>query len=124
MAVPLCNTTVLRDIHRMNIDECNSVENIGVDDWAFRKGVTYGSIIINLDTGLVIDLLGERNQDSFGTWLEKHQKVGMVSRDRFNEYSSAISSSGMDITEVADRFHLIKNISDCVTKVISENYAD
>lgn len=35
-----------------------------------------------------------------------------------------IFSSGMDITEVADRFHLIKNMSDCVTKVISENYAD
>ena len=124
MGVPLCNTTVLRDIHRMSIDEYNSVENIGVDDWAFRKGVTYGSIIINLDTGLVIDLLGERNQDSFETWLEKHQKVALVSRDRSTEYSSAISSSGMDITEVADRFHLVKNMSDCVTKVISENYAD
>ena len=98
MGVPLCNTTVLRDIHRMNIDEYNSVENIGVDDWAFRKGVTYGSIIINLDTGQVIDLLGDRNQDSFGTWLEKHQKVGLVSRDRSTEYSAAISSSGMDIT--------------------------
>lgn len=124
IGVPLCNTTVLRDIHRINIDEYRSVENIGVDDWAFRKGVTYGSIIINLDTGLVIDLLGDRNQDSFGAWLEKHQKISLVSRDRSTEYSAAISSSGMNIIEVADRFHLVKNMSDCITKVISENYAD
>lgn len=122
--IPLCNTTVLRDIHRMNVDEYNCVENIGIDDWAFRKGVTYGSIIINLDTGQAIDLLGNRNQDSFEAWLENHQKVSLVSRDRSTEYSAAISSSGMNITEVADRFHLIKNMSDCITKVISENYAD
>jgi transposase len=108
----------------MNVDEYNCVENIGIDDWAFRKGVTYGSIIINLDTGQAIDLLGNRNQDSFEAWLENHQKVSLVSRDRSTEYSAAISSSGMNITEVADRFHLIKNMSDCITKVISENYAD
>ena len=124
VGIPLCNTTILRDIHRINVDEYSSVENIGIDDWAFRKGTTYGSIIVNLNTGLVIDLLGSRNQDSFEVWLENHQKVSLVSRDRSTEYSAAISSSGMEITEVADRFHLIKNMSDCITKVISENYAD
>lgn len=108
----------------MNVDEYSSVEKIGIDDWAFRKGITYGSIIVNLDTGQVIDLLGDRDQDGFGAWLENHQEVSLVSRDRSTEYSAAISSSGMAITEVADRFHLIKNMSDCITKVISENYAD
>lgn len=95
IGIPLCNTTVLRDIHRMNVDEYSSVENIGIDDWAFRKGVTYGSTIVNLDTGLAIDLLENRNQDGFESWLENHQKVGLVSRDRSTEYSVAISSSGM-----------------------------
>lgn len=122
--IPLCNTTVLRDIHRMQVDKYSSVQNIGIDDWAFRKGITYGSIIVNLDTGLVVDLLGDRNQNSFETWLENHPKITLVSRDRSTEYSAAIASSGMRITEVADRFHLVKNMSDCITKVLSENYAN
>ncbi len=124
LGIPLCNTTVLRDIHRMNVDKYSSVRNIGIDDWAFRKGITYGSIIVDLDTGQVIDLLGDRNQDSFETWLETHPNVVLVSRDRSTEYSAAIASSDKCITEVADRFHLVKNMSDCITKVISENYAN
>jgi len=124
MGIPLCNTTVLRDIHRIRIPENKEITNIGIDDWAFRKGINYGSIIVNLGTGHVIDLLGDRERDSFSKWLECHQQVSLVSRDRSTEYSTAIALSGKRIIEVADRFHLIKNMSDCVTKTISENYSD
>lgn len=124
IGIPLCNTTILRDIHRMSIAPGHSIKNIGVDDWAFRKGITYGSIIVDLDTGNVIDFLGNREEDSFRAWLIKHPNISLISRDRSTDYSSAISSSGMNITEVADRFHLVKNMSDCLTKIISDHYAD
>lgn len=124
VGIPLCNTTILRDIHRMSIMPRDSVKNIGVDDWAFRKGITYGSIIVDLDIGRVIDLLGDRGKDSFRTWLFRHPNISLVSRDRSTDYTSAINSSGMKITEVADRFHLVKNMSDCLTKIVSDHYGD
>lgn len=55
------------------------VIRIGVDDWAQRKGSKYGSIIIDLDQSIVIDLLADREQDSFGIWLEHHRAVELAS---------------------------------------------
>lgn len=120
--IPVCNTTILRDLHRTQIADHKHVRRIGIDDWAFRKGVDYGSIIIDMDTGHVIDLLGDREHDSFKSWLDGHQDVCLVSRDRSTEYSAAIANTGRRICEVADLFHLVKNMSECVTKIISDNY--
>lgn len=114
----------MRDLHRMKIPESKDVSHIGIDDWAYRKGVTYGSIIVNLDTGKVIDLLDDRGVDSFQEWLDNHDQAGIVSRDRSTDYSSTITATGRHIVEVADRFHLNKNMSDCVTKVIGSHYEE
>ena len=65
---PLSGDTVLRDIHRMSVPERCEVKEIGVDDLAFRKGVTYGNIIVSLETGSVIDLLLDKDVKSFQTW--------------------------------------------------------
>lgn len=100
------------------------IREIGVDDWAWRKGVYYGSIIIDYENGWPIDLLGDRDTESFRQWMEKHGQVSLVSRDRSTDYSSAIASTGRPITEVADKFHLVKNITDRMTKLVAENYAD
>ena len=124
IGIQVSGDTVLRDLHRMPVPECAEVQKIGVDDWAFRKGVTYGSIIVSLETNSVIDLLGERDVDSFHGWLDNHSQVSVVSRDRSTDYSAAIAATGRNITEVADRFHLNMNMSDCVTKVIGSHYDD
>lgn len=122
--IPLCNTTVLRDIHRLSVPEYPDVSCICVDDWAFRKGQTYGSIIIDYQTSHPIDLLNGRDEVCFRKWLDTHRSVKLVSRDRSTDYSAAIKSTGRKVTEIADLFHLIKNISDKVTDTISANYAD
>jgi transposase len=124
IGIPISGDTVLRDLHRIPVPECAEVENVGVDDWAFRKGVTYGSIIVDLNSGSVIDLLGDRNVESFKCWLDKHPEVSVVSRDRSTDYTAAIAATGRDITEVADRFHLSKNMSDCLAKVLGSHYED
>lgn len=94
----------------------------GLSEKDFRKGVTYGSIIVSLETGSVIDLLGDRDVKSFQAWLDEHVQVEVVSRDRSTDYTAAIAATGRNITEVADRFHLNINMSDCVTKVIGSHY--
>lgn len=124
MGIFISSSTVLRDIHRMRPSNYEAVEKIGVDDWAWRKGITYGSIIIDYTNGWPIDLLGDRGTESFRDWMEQHEKVHTVSRDRSTDYSSAIASTNRRITEVADKFHLVKNITDRITKLVSENYAD
>ena len=124
LGIRISASTVLRDLHRMRPSKHEDVTKIGVDDWAWRKGVRYGSIIIDYERGHPIDLLGDRGADSFEKWIEEHKKVGVVSRDRSTDYSSAIASSERPITEVADKFHLIKNITDRMAKLIAENYSD
>lgn len=124
MGIHISSSTVLRDLHRMNPSAYEDVREVGVDDWAWRKGVTYGSIIIDYENGWPIDLLGDRNTASFRQWMEEHEAVRVVSRDRSTDYSSAIASTGRKIIEVADRFHLVKNITDRMIKLIAENYTE
>lgn len=124
MSIPLSDSTVLRDIHRMPLPVYPDIDQIGVDDWAFRKGCTYGSVIVNLRTGMIIDLLGDREAESFRVWLERHLQVLLISRDRSSDYSAAVASTGRFIKEVADHFHLVKNASDMITRIISEKYED
>ena len=124
MGIHISSSTILRDIHRMRPSSYEEVKQVGVDDWAWRKGVTYGSIIIDLENGWPIDLLGDRETDSFRCWMDGHKQVCLVSRDRSTDYSSAIAALDKPIDEVADKFHLVKNAYDRFSKLIAENYDD
>ena len=124
LGIPVSSSTVLRDLHRMHPSSYEDVREIGVDDWAWRKGVTYGSIVIDLKEGRPIDLLGDRETDSFREWMQCHGQVELVSRDRSTDYSSAIAALDKPVTEVADKFHLVKNIYDRFGKLIAEHYDD
>lgn len=124
IGIHISSSTVLRDVHRMRPSDYRDVRQIGVDDWAWLKGVTYGSIIIDLENGWPIDLLGDRETESFRKWMEQHGDVRLVSRDRSTDYSSAVAMTGRKIDEVADKFHLVKNISDRMTKLVAEKYAE
>lgn len=124
LGIPISSSTILRDLHRLRPQEYMDVEKIGVDDWAQRKGVTYGSIIIDIQNRHPIDLLGNREMESFRDWMARHESVNLVSRDRSTDYSAAIASTGRPIVEVADKFHLIKNILDRMTKLLGEHYSE
>ena len=118
----ISKSTVLRDLHRLRVPEFTDVQKIGADDWAFRKGIDYGTIIIDISRGVPVDLLGTRNEADFSSWLKTHRDIWLVSRDRTTEYSQAIASSGLAVTEVADTFHLIKNMGECITDTVSTRY--
>jgi len=124
MGIHISPSTILREVHRMRPSQYQQVKEVGVEDWAWRKGVTYGSIIIDLKNGWPIDLLGDRETDSFHSWMEEHEQVCLVSRDRSTDYSSAIAALDKPIDEVADKFHLVKNAYDRFSKLIAENYDD
>jgi len=60
---------------------------LGVDDWAIRKGNSYGTILIDLETRRTVDLLSERSAEALANWLQTHPGVKIISRDRSNEYA-------------------------------------
>ncbi|WP_165384775.1 transposase [Sphingobacterium corticibacterium] len=68
------------------------VTAVGVDDWAYKKRDSYGSILVNLNTGKAIDLLPDREEETLRKWLEKRPKIEVMSRDRYSNYQKAITS--------------------------------
>ncbi len=124
MGINVSGATVLRDLHKMDIPDSSGVKRIGIDDWAFRKGASYGSLIVDLSTGRPIDMLPGRSERDFSEWLAAHKSVWLISRDRATSYSSAAASCAGAVTEVADRFHLMKNLGECVSDIIMRRYKE
>jgi transposase len=83
---------------------------IGVDDWAYRKGQKYGTLICDLETHEVIDVLEGRDRETFEKWLQGHPDIEIVSRDRASSYASAVEKALPQAIQVADRFHITKNL--------------
>lgn len=93
---------------------------IGVDDWAYKKGESYGTIIVDGHTHKVIDLLEGRDGKTLKRWLEKNKQVKIVTRDRANAYAAAIQEILPDASQVADRFHLHQNLLEAIRKATEQ----
>jgi len=90
---------------------------IGIDDWAFKKGNTYGTIIVDLHQNKVIDLLPDRESGTICQWLKEHREVEIISRDRGGPYSKGAQEGAPQAIQVADRFHLLVNMGDATQKM-------
>ena len=84
---------------------------IGIDDWAWRKGQRYGTLICDLEQRRVIDLLPDREPATVEAWLRAHPGVEVIARDRNGGYGSAIAKALPEAVQVADRWHLLENAS-------------
>jgi transposase len=83
---------------------------LGIDDWAWKKGQTYGTILVDLERRRTIDLLPDRSTETVVAWLRAHPEVEIVSRDRGTEYAAAARKGAPQARQIADRFHLLKNL--------------
>lgn len=90
-----------------------------IDDFAFRKRRTYGTVMVDIDTHRVIDLLASREVEDVSEWLKSYPNLEVVSRDGSVSYKSAIEQAGAHIKQVSDRFHLLKGLTDAAKKFIS-----
>lgn len=88
-------------------------------DFAFRKRKTYGTIMVDIDTHCVVDLLASREVEDVAEWLKSYPNIQVVSRDGSVSYKSAIEQAGMDIEQVSDRFHLLKGLTDAAKKFMT-----
>lgn len=122
LGMPTSPDTLLRMIKAAPELNTPSPRVLGVDDWAIRKGQTYGTILVDLETHQPVDLLPDRTSDSLEKWLKAHPGVEIISRDRSQEYAKGANSGAPQAIQVADRWHLLKNLSDTVFKVLQQEH--
>ncbi len=90
---------------------------IGIDDWAYKRRRSYGTLICDLETGKPLDLLPDRTVQTVSTWLKAHPQIKIISRDRWSEYATAAQKAAPQAIQVADRWHLLHNLTASVATV-------
>src|SRR5438034_760800 len=105
-------TTILRRIMSLAVQRSGPVSQLGIDDWSFRRGRQFGTILVNLATHEIIDLLPDRETETAQAWMQAHPEIDVVSRDRGEDYAAAARKGAPQARQVADRYHLTDNLRD------------
>jgi transposase len=121
LAVPISPDTLLRCVKRAEARLPEPPRFVGIDDWAWRKGKRYGTIVVDLETSEVIDLLPDRDATTVKVWLAAHPGVELVSRDRASSYSQAATEAAPKAQQVADRWHLLKNVREAIERLLERH---
>ncbi|RUQ59304.1 ISL3 family transposase [Azospirillum doebereinerae] len=116
LGMPTSADTVLRLVHALPLPECAPPSVLGVDDWALRKGCSYGTILVDLEAHRVVDLLSDRTAQTLTDWLKDRDTVTVIARDRSTEYARGSALGAPGAVQVADRWHLLQNLRQMVER--------
>lgn len=122
LAIPVSIDTILSQLRKLNLATGATPAVLGVDDWAQRKGHTYGTILVDLERSVVIDLLPDRTPETLAQWLHTHPGIEIISRDRAEAYAEGARNGAPTATQVADRWHLLKNLAEALFKVLQQHH--
>jgi len=91
---------------------------VGLDDFALRKGRSYGTIIVDLGRRRPVDLLPDRTADTVAAWLRAQEGIDIIARDRYREYATGATAGAPDAVQVVDRFHLLVNAREVIERYV------
>jgi transposase len=114
LGIHLSRRTFLHSLLLLPTPVVGKVKAVGIDDFAWKRGKRYGTVIIDLQTHEVLDLLADREAETVKQWLLAHPEIEIVSRDRAGAYADAAAQGAPQALQIADRWHLCKNIGDAV----------
>jgi transposase len=112
---------LLRVIRRTALPEIREPRVVGVDDWAFRRGEHYGTILCDLEQHQRIDVLPDRSSESLENWLKAHPSVEIVSRDRADFYIKGTAAGAPRAIQVTDRWHLLNNLREALVRIVNRH---
>jgi transposase len=119
LALPVSADTLLRMVSTMAAPAAPTPRVIGIDEWAWRRGHHYGTIIVDLERQAIIDLLPGRDAEEVAAWLRRNPAVEIVARDRAEVYGEAVRQGAPTAVHVADRWHLLRNLSSALQAAVS-----
>jgi transposase len=117
--MPTSPDTVLRRVQAADLEAGPPPRYVGLDDWAIRKGQNYGTMVVDLERGRVVALLPGRDGEAVAEWLRANPQVEVISRDRWPAYAKAATEAAPQATQVADRWHLLKNLREAVENLLA-----
>jgi transposase len=118
LGMPVSDTAILRSVKELASVQSNraAVRVVGIDEWAWRKGMNYGTVIVDLERRPVVDLLTDRSAAKTADWFKCHPEIEVISRDRAGLYADAARRGAPKARQIADRFHLAKNLRETIER--------
>jgi transposase len=113
--------TLLRLVRAAPAPAPSSLHAVGIDEWAWRRGHRYGTILVDLETHRVVDVLPDRSASSVAAWLAQQPTIQVVCRDRSDLYADGIRRGAPEAVQVVDRFHLIQNLRQALEAVLLDH---
>jgi transposase len=123
LGMPTSADTLLRLVRAAVVPTHAPVQPLGVDDWAWKRGTRYGTLLCDLERHRVVDVLPDRSADTVAEWLSAQPTVTVISRDRSDLYADGATRGAPQAQQVADRFHLLANLGDALERFLQHKRA-
>jgi transposase len=111
--------TLLRSLRTVSCASPASVRILGIDDWSWKKGQIYGTLLVDLEQRKPIELLADRREETVTAWLLTHPEIEVISRDRGGEYAAAAKKGAPQAQQIADKFHLLLNLREKLKELMA-----